>query len=134
MNKDKKSTKLDLAVFEKNGKPEFVHIIKRNRYKATKALNGFLIGLKNEASGSKETSRIIVKFISNNKISKEEEKHLKNQVYDIFKILGIGVPFMLIPGSTLLIPFIVKVAEKKGIDLIPSNFKKNKELNNSKMD
>ena len=41
---------------------------------------------------------------------------------------------MLIPGSTLLIPFIVKVAEKKGIDLIPSNFKKNKELNNSKMD
>ena len=28
----------------------------------------------------------------------------------------------------------VKVAEKKGIDLIPSNFKKNKELNNSKMD
>ncbi len=133
MNNQKKSTKLDLTVFEKNGKIEFVHIIRRNKFKATKALNGFLIGLKNEASGSKETSRIIVKFISNQKISKEEEKHLKTQVYDIFKILGIGVPFMLIPGSTLLIPFIIKVAEKKGIDLIPSNFKKNKELKNSKM-
>ena len=134
MNKDKKSTKLDLAVFEKNGKPEFAHIIKRNRYKATKALNGFLIGLKNEASGSKETSRIIVKFISNNKISKEEEKHLKNQVYDIFKILGIGVPFMLIPGSNILIPNIVKIAAKKCTEIIPSNIIKNKELNNSKMD
>ncbi|REE78868.1 LETM1-like protein [Lutibacter oceani] len=133
MNNQKKSTKLDLTVFERNGKIEFVHIIRRNKFKATKALNGFLIGLKNEASGSKETSRIIVKFISNQKISKEEEKHLKTQVYDIFKILGIGVPFMLIPGSTLLIPFIIKVAEKKGIDLIPSNFKKNKELKNSKM-
>ena len=71
-----------------------------------------------------------MKFISKNNISKDEEKHLKTQVYDIFKIIGIGVPFMFIPGSTLLIPFIVKVAEKKGIDLIPSNFKnKNEKMN-----
>jgi hypothetical protein len=33
---------------------------------------------------------------------------------------------MVIPGATLLIPFIVKAAEKKGVDLIPSNFKSKK--------
>ncbi|SNR34852.1 LETM1 domain-containing protein [Lutibacter flavus] len=124
MKDHKEPVQIDLAVFEKNGKFEFAQIIKKNKFKATKALNGFLIGLKNEASGSKETSRIIVKFVSAKAISKEEEKHLKTQVADVFKILGIGVPFMLIPGATLLIPFILKAAEKKGIDLYPSNFKK----------
>ncbi|WP_177219225.1 hypothetical protein [Lutibacter maritimus] len=48
--------------------------------------------------------------------------HLKTRVYDILKKLGIGVPFMLIPGATLLIPFILKAAEKKGINLYPTNF------------
>jgi len=30
---------------------------------------------------------------------------------------------MIIPGATLLIFFILKAAEKKGLDLYPSNFK-----------
>ena len=64
-------------------------------------------------------------------ITKEEEKHLKIQVYDVFKILGVGVPFMLIPGASIIIPFILKVAEKNGIDLYPSNFK-SKDKSNSK--
>lgn len=115
--------KLDLTVFEKNGKTEFAHLIKTNKRKTTKALNNFLIGVKNEATDSKEATRIIAKFVIKQSITKEEEKHLKTQVYDVFKILGIGVPFMIIPGATLLIPFILKAAEKKGIDLYPSNFK-----------
>lgn len=123
MRKKKQPLKLDLAVFEKNGKTEFAQIVKRNRLKTAKALNDFLIGVKNEATDSKESTRIIVKFVLKQQITKEEEKHLKTQVYDVFKILGIGVPFMLIPGATLLIPFILKAAEKKGIDLYPSNFK-----------
>jgi len=36
---------------------------------------------------------------------------------------GIGIPFMLIPGSTLLMPFLIKLANKRGIDLLPSAFK-----------
>jgi len=118
----KQPLKLDLTIFEKNGKSEFAQIVKRNRLKTTKALNDFLIGVKNEATDSKETTRIIAKFVVKQTITKEEEKHLKTQVYDVFKILGIGVPFMLIPGATLLIPFVLKAAEKKGIDLYPSNF------------
>jgi len=114
---------MDLTIFEDNGKDEFAQIVKKNRLKTTKALNHFLTGIKNEAADTKETSHIIYKYIAQQKITIEDERHLKTQVYDIFRILGIGVPFMIIPGATLLIPFIIKVAEKKGIDLVPSNFK-----------
>ena len=118
----KQFLKLDVTIFEKNGKTEFAQLIKKNKLRTTRALNDFLVGIKNEAIDTKEASRIIVKYISQQKISKEEEKHLKTQVADVFKILGIGVPFMIIPGATLLIPFILKAAEKKGINLYPSNF------------
>lgn len=124
MQDRKKLLKLDVSIFEQHGKKEFAQLLRKNKLRTTKALNDFLVGMKNEATDTKEASRIIYKFISNQTISKEEEKHLKVQVYDIFKMLGIGVPFMLIPGATLLIPFILKAAEKKGIDLYPSNFKK----------
>lgn len=36
---------------------------------------------------------------------------------------GIGISFMLIPGSTLLMLFLMKLANKRGIDLLPSAFK-----------
>lgn len=114
---------IDLSIFEDNDKKEFVQIVRENKVKTTRALNHLLTGIKNEAADTKETSRIIYKYISNQKITKNDERHVKTQVYNIFRILGIGVPFMVIPGATLLIPFIVKVAEKKGIDLLPSNFK-----------
>ena len=85
MKDHKEPVQIDLVVFEKNGKFEFAQIIKKNKFKATKALNGFLIGLKNEASGSKETSRIIVKFVAAQAITKEEEKHLKELKYGLNK-------------------------------------------------
>ncbi len=130
MKEKKQPLNIDVSIFEKNGKKEFAQLIKKNRLKTGKALNDFFIGVKNEAIDTKEASRIIYKFILEQNITKEEEKHLKIQVYDLFKILGIGVPFMLIPGATLLIPFILKAAEKKGVNLYPSNFdgKKNKKL------
>lgn len=123
MPEKKQIFNLDLAIFEKNGKTEFAQIIRSNKRKTTKALNFFFNGVKNEAIDTKEASLIIVKFLATQKISKEEEKRLKLQVQDLFKILGIGIPFMIIPGATVLIPFILKAAEKKGIDLIPSNFR-----------
>jgi len=122
LNKTSIPTKGAIAS-KKKGKVECVQVILNNKRKTAKALHHFFIGVKNEAADTKEASRIIVKFIVHQKITKKEEKQLKLQVQDIFKILGIGVPFILIPGATILIPFILKIAEKKGIDLFPSNFK-----------
>ena len=125
MQNRKQLLSLDISVFEQHGKNEFASLIRKNKLRTTRALNDFLIGMKNEASDTKETSRIIYKFISNQTILIEEENHLKTQVADVFKILGVGIPFVLIPGASLLIPFILKAAEKKGINLYPSNFKGN---------
>lgn len=114
--------KIDPAVLKLKERSEFAFVLLKNRQKISKALTDFFIGVKNEASDTKETSRIIVKFVAKQKIAKEEEQHLKKQVYDVFKILGIGIPFMLIPGAVILIPLLLKAAEKRGIDLLPSNF------------
>ncbi|SNR61206.1 LETM1-like protein [Lutibacter agarilyticus] len=123
MAEDKKKSNFEDSLIEIKRKSEFTLILIKNKKKVSKALVDFLIGVKNEAYDTKETSRIIVKYLYQQKITKDEEKHLKVQVYDVFKILGVGVPFMLIPGASIIIPFILKVAEKKGIDLYPSNFK-----------
>lgn len=114
---------IDFSAINWTKKLEFRNFIKRNRMKTSRAIVLFFIGVKNEAIDTKEASFIIGKYLVKQKISKEEERVLKKQVADLFKIVGIGIPFILIPGATLLIPFIIKVADKKGIDLIPSNFK-----------
>lgn len=118
----KKKFEFDFSVFENTDKKEFSQLILKNKNKASNVLNDFLIGLKNEATDSKETSRIIYKFLLEQKITKQEEKQLKTRVADMFKIIGVGVPFMIIPGASILIPFLLKIAEKNGIDLYPSNF------------
>jgi hypothetical protein len=64
----------------------------------------------------------LVKYIKQGNITKEEEKELRTQVYDLLKVLGIGVPFALVPGASLLLPFLIKLANKKGIKLLPSAF------------
>lgn len=123
MAEDKELSNFETPLIEIKGKSEFALILIKNKKKVSKVLVDFLIGVKNEASDTKEASRIIVKYLYQQKITKDEEKHLKIQVYDVLKILGVGVPFMLIPGASIIIPFILKVAEKNGIDLYPSNFK-----------
>jgi hypothetical protein len=114
----------DLSVFDENQRKDLSKLIISNKNKASKVLKDFLISLKNEATDSKETSKIIYKYISEQKISKTEEELLKTKVGDLFKIIGVGVPFMLIPGASILIPFLLKLADKNGIDLYPSNFNK----------
>lgn len=114
---------IDYSANSWSKKLEFNNFIKRNRIKTTRAIVLFLTGIKNEAKDTRESSMIIGKFLINQKITKDEERLLKKQVAELFKIVGIGIPFILIPGATLLIPFIIRVADKKGIDLIPTNFK-----------
>lgn len=138
MEEKKPLLKFDVSIFENNNTKDFSSFLKNNKEKTVKAFVFFVDGIKSEATDSKETRRIILKSVTKEKITKEEELHLKMRVYDIFKKVGIGIPFMLIPGATLLIPFILKVADKRGIDLYPTNFKgktdlvKNEEVINIK--
>ncbi|MGY5354225.1 hypothetical protein [Wenyingzhuangia sp. IMCC45467] len=102
----------------------FRHFIHKNKSKVTHALDTFFYGIKSGAVDTKTTTVIIQKYILHGgDISKEEEKFIKLYVYDMLKIAGIGIPFILLPGASIIIPFILKAAEKRNIDLMPSKFK-----------
>jgi hypothetical protein len=112
----------DFAFLEERGQSDFVKYLKGNRKKTSKALFRFAKDLSNEAKETKEASLLVVKFLKEGKISADEEKELRTQVYDLFKMMGIGIPFVLIPGSTLLLPFLLRISKRFGINLLPTSF------------
>ncbi len=120
-------SKEELDLLEKKGAKEFARKLSENSKKASKAMRLFLHNVGTEAKETKDASKILVKFIREGKVEQQEEEELKQQVYDLLKMVGIGVPFFLIPGSSLLIPFLMKIAEKRGVNLFPSAFTKDEE-------
>jgi len=78
--------------------------------------------LKNEACETKSASKILAKHLKGEEITKEEEEELRNQFFDVLKIAGIGIPFALIPGASILLPVIISVAKRYNIDIMPSSF------------
>jgi hypothetical protein len=112
----------DFKGLELAGQNEFVSKLKSNRKKAAKAMKVFAKGLGNEAKETREASKILVKFLAEGKVSPEEEKELKTQVYDLFKMVGIGIPFFMIPGSSLLLPFLIRISSRYGVNLLPTSF------------
>lgn len=119
-----KKEEIDFSYFETKETFEFSEKLKTHGTKAAEVMKTFVSKMGTEAKETHEASKVVVKFLKEGKVSKEEEHELKTQIYDLFKIAGIGVPFVLIPGSTLLMPFLIKLANKKGIELLPSAFKK----------
>ncbi len=79
-----------------------------------------LISVHKEEANTKEAAVIIKKYVSTGQITEDEEKMLKLQVADTLKIVGIVVPFVLIPGASIIIPIFIKVAGKHNINLMPS--------------
>ena len=114
---------LDFSFFDKKGYKVFALKLKSNSDKSSKAFRIFFKNLNNEAKETKQAGILIVKYLKEGKLSKEEEKEIRVQFYYILKIMGVGVPFIMIPGSSVLIPFIVKLAKKLGIDILPRSFK-----------
>ena len=82
----------------------------------------FLLSIKTEYNGDKDAALIIQKYIKEGKISDEEDHILKTQLMDSLKIIGIGIPFVLIPGASILMPILIEVADKHNIELMPSAF------------
>ena len=118
---------IDFTILEKEGKTEFSKKITIHKEKASKAFQELIVNIKTEANETQVASKILVKYIKEGNVSKEEEKELRTQVYDLLKVLGIGVPFAIIPGASLLLPFLIKIAQKKGIELLPTAFNEKKD-------
>ena len=115
---------LDYSFFDKKGYKDFASKLKLNSDKSSKAFRVFFKNLNNEAKETKKAGQLIVKYLKEGKLTKDEEKELKLQFYDVLKIMGVGVPFFMIPGSTVLVPFLIKLSKKIGVDIVPSSFKK----------
>ena len=79
-----------------------------------------LISINKEEANTKETAAIIKKYVETGKISDDEEKALKLQLADTLKIVGIVVPFVLIPGASIVMPILITVARRHNINLMPS--------------
>ncbi len=47
---------------------------------------------------------------------------------DSLKIVGIGIPFVLIPGGSVLMAIIIRVADEHHINLMPSAFTAGKDM------
>ena len=115
---------LDFSFFEKKGYSDFANKLKLNNDEASNAFRVFFKNLNNEAKETRAAGKLVYKYLKTWDLSKDEEKELKLQFYDLLKVMGVGVPFVMIPGATILIPFLLKIADKLGVDIIPSSFKK----------
>lgn len=121
--KDKKWY-VDFSFFENKESKDFAKKLKLNSDEASKAFRVFFKNLNNEAKETRDAGKLVYKYLKTGNLSAEEEKELKLQFYDLLKVMGVGVPFVMIPGASILIPFLLKIADKLGIDIIPSSFKK----------
>ncbi|MBO9594001.1 MAG: hypothetical protein J7599_13920 [Niabella sp.] len=82
----------------------------------------FVKALITEYKGDREAVAIIRKYMNGEKIDSSEEEVLKTQFFDSLKLAGVGIPFVLIPGASILMPILIKVAAKHHIALLPSAF------------
>jgi hypothetical protein len=87
------------------------------------AIVDFLRRLKQEGNETSEAAIILARYAKGEKVSKEDMEKFRAQMIDVIKILGIGIPYMLIPGSSLLLALVVSIAKKYNIDILPSSFK-----------
>ncbi len=85
-------------------------------------IHTFLDNSTKEIIETKEAGSIVWKHMQGNKLTKEEKVFIRTQTYDVLKSIGIIVPFAFIPGASILIAALVTVANKKGINILPSSF------------
>ena len=79
-----------------------------------------VLSIHKEEENVKQVSIIIRKYLKTGTITDDDELLLKLQVCDTLKIVGIVVPFVLLPGASIILPILIKVASKHNINLMPS--------------
>lgn len=87
----------------------------------------FFINLKNHFVSNKNANRILKNYVKNKTLTVEESNELKLLIKDNLKFVGLGsLAILPIPGSTFLMLFLINSAKKLNIDLVPTEFKKDK--------
>ncbi|MFG1501219.1 hypothetical protein ABMA70_13515 [Halobacteriovorax sp. XZX-3] len=78
-------------------------------------------GLEKEGAETREMFVIYGRY-TQGRASNEEMKEANKQFLEIIKGLGVGA-LLVLPFAPLTIPFVVKLGQRLGVDIIPSSFR-----------
>jgi len=62
------------------------------------------------------------KYMKHESVTAPERRFMFVQMFDVVKIIFIGVPFAVVPGASIILPVLIKASSKVGINLLPSSF------------
>lgn len=99
------------------------NLISKYIYKYKDELKMFISNMKDQFAHNKQARDILLSYSKNRTLSKEESETLKQISLDILKMLSLG-GIIILPGGSLLMIFIFKLAKMLKIDVIPSQFSK----------
>jgi hypothetical protein len=96
--------------------------LKSQKSETISDIRSFLMSLKHELERTAEGTTLLVKLARRRKLTAVEMTSLKVQLID----LGKGIPLLgliILPGGSIAVVALVKLANHLGIDLMPSTFK-----------
>ena len=93
--------------------------------KIKSSIKSIINDTKSEARETKEMAELIWESKSKD-LTPEQKDKIKNQGFDLFKLTVLGALF-IVPGSGILIVFLVKFGKRFGINILPSSFDKKKD-------
>lgn len=108
--------------FWKGSEDKFKTLIKGKK----KDFETFIVKFKKELDNTSEAKDILIKYASGEKITKYEQVFFKEQVIEVIKGLGVGIPVIILPGGVLLLSFIIWLADYFDINILPKYLKKEK--------
>lgn len=93
-------------------------IIKREAGKLIKKLKNLGSAATSEAQETYVAAEILVKLLEDKPVTEEQIKFLKEQSFDIAKVLAL-IGLQAVPGSSLAIIVLERIAIKHGFSLFP---------------
>lgn len=78
--------------------------------------------LKTETYESKRMLEIYLNY-GKGRYSKEDIAWANNQLKDVIRTFGVGA-LLILPFAPITLPFLVKLGQKLGINILPDSFKK----------
>jgi|TARA_B100001996_G_C18414968_1_gene498376 hypothetical protein len=85
-------------------------------------LANIFMAIKNEKEETKELAQLLKKYVEQQgSLSSEEMKKVKEQFSDILKMAGLSIPIIM-PFSFVIIPLIMKLGQKVGVNILPTSF------------
>ena len=85
-------------------------------------LANIFMAIKNEKEETKELAQLLKKYVEQQgSLSSEEMKKVKEQFSDLLKIAGLSIPIIM-PFSFVIIPLIIKLGQKVGVNILPTSF------------